>query len=106
MSNLIDIQSQIEKLITSDQLRITSDQYKQEMLGFIRSGLEDFSISRSVERARGLGVPVPGDNSQVMYVWFDALSIYLTAIGWGYDDQLFNQYWPAETHVIGKGIAR
>lgn len=99
-------QSQIERLIASDQLRITSDQYKQEMLGFIRSGLEDFSVSRSVERARGLGVPVPGDNSQVMYVWFDALSIYLTAIGWGYDDQLFNQYWPAETHVIGKGIAR
>ncbi len=99
-------QQQIEELIASDQLRVNSDQYKQEMLGFIRSGLEDFSVSRSVGRARGLGVPVPGDDSQVMYVWFDALSIYLTAIGWGYDDALFNQFWPAEAHVIGKGIAR
>ena len=50
------------------------------MLSFIRSGLEDFSISRSRARARGWGIPVPGDPEQVMYVWFDALGNYITAL--------------------------
>ncbi len=99
-------QQQLETLITSDQLRIVSDQYKQEMLGFIRHGLEDFSVSRSVSRARGVGVPVPNDETQVMYVWFDALAVYLTAIGWGFDQTHFEKYWPAQAHVIGKGINR
>jgi methionyl-tRNA synthetase len=99
-------QTQIRKLITSGQLNITSEQYKNEMLGFIDQGLEDFSISRSAERSRGVGVPVPGDDSQVMYVWFDALTIYMTAIGWGYNQELWEKYWPADFHVIGKGINR
>lgn len=99
-------QPQILKLIESDKLRLISDQYKNEMLGFIHKGLEDFSISRSVERARGVGVPVPNDPTQVMYVWYDALTIYMTAIGWGYDQQLFEKYWPADVHVIGKDINR
>lgn len=99
-------ESQIKKLIETDQLRIVSDQYKSEMLGFINQGLEDFSVSRSQERARGVGVPVPGDDSQVMYVWFDALTIYMTGIGWGYDQTEWEKYWPADMHIIGKGINR
>ena len=97
---------QIEKLIKSDELKISSEQYKNEMLAFIQRGLVDFSVSRSVERARGVGVPVPDDSSQVMYVWFDALSIYMTGVGWGYDQQQFEQFWPADLHVIGKDITR
>lgn len=99
-------EQQIKDLIASDKLAIVSDQYKQEMLGFIEQGLEDFSISRSVKRARGVGVPVPEDDSQVMYVWFDALAIYLTSVGWGYDDKKFTGCWPADLHIIGKGITR
>lgn len=99
-------QDQILQLIESNELRLVSHQYRQEMLGFIKHGLEDFSISRSVERGRGIGVPVPNDPKQVMYVWFDALSIYMTAVGWGFDQKTWEQFWPADVHVIGKGIAR
>jgi methionyl-tRNA synthetase len=102
-------EDQIRELIASNKLRIVSQQFKNEMLGFIDQGLEDFSISRSVERARGFGVPVPGDDTQIMYVWFDALIIYLTAIGWGYDNELFQTFWNdtnEKIHVIGKGINR
>lgn len=99
-------QDRIKDLIENDTVRVISDQFKQETLGFINQGLEDFSVSRSIQRARGIGVPVPGDDSQVMYVWFDALAIYLTSIGWGIDDQAFNEAWPADAHVIGKGITR
>lgn len=103
---LSNYQSHIKELITSDKVAVVSNQYKQEMLGFIDQGLEDFSISRSVKRGRGVGVPVPDDPSQVMYVWFDALTIYLTSVGWGYDEATFSQAWPADLHIIGKGITR
>lgn len=99
-------QDHIKDLIESDQLLIVSDQYKKEMLGFINQGLEDFSVSRSISRGRGIGVPVPNDPDQVMYVWFDALVVYLTAIGWGFDDERWQKYWPADAHFIGKGINR
>lgn len=99
-------QDKIKALIESDTIHVISDQFKAETLGFINQGLEDFSVSRSVQRARGVGVPVPGDDSQVMYVWFDALAIYLTSIGWGFNDEQFKQNWPADAHVIGKGINR
>lgn len=99
-------QDKIRELITSNELLIVSDQFRNEMLGFIDQGLEDFSISRSIERARGVGVPVPGDETQRMYVWFDALTLYMTAIGWGYDNLNWEKFWPADLHVIGKGINR
>jgi methionyl-tRNA synthetase len=99
-------QDEIKSLIESDDLRIVSEQFKNEMLGFINQGLDDFSVSRSIERGRGVGVPVPNDPNQVMYVWFDALAIYMTAIGWGYDEEQWQKYWPAQAHVIGKGINR
>lgn len=99
-------QQAITDVLTSDKLQVLNEQYKNEMLSFINRGLEDFSISRSVERSRGIGVPVPDDPTQVMYVWFDALAIYLTAIGWGWDTTEFETYWPAAAHIIGKGITR
>lgn len=99
-------QEKIQQLIERGELNIVSEQYRNEMLGFVRKGLEDFSVSRSVKRARGVGVPVPDDQNQVMYVWFDALAIYMTAMGWGYDQALFEKFWPADVHVIGKGINR
>lgn len=103
---LSNYQDQIKELIETDQLFITSKQFKQEMLGFITHGLEDFSVSRSIKRGRGVGIPVPNDPNQVMYVWFDALSIYLTAIGWGINEEEWKKYWPANVHIIGKGINR
>jgi methionyl-tRNA synthetase len=94
------------KLIESDELKVFPKARRNETLGFVRQGLEDFSVSRPKERLEGLGVPVPGDDSQIMYVWFDALTIYMTASGWGYDETLWKKWWPADLHVIGKGIYR
>jgi methionyl-tRNA synthetase len=99
-------QKQLEKLIKTDGLRVLPEIRKNETLGFIKQGLKDFSISRPKERLDGWGIPVPGDASQVMYVWFDALTIYMTAVGWGYDNKLWKKWWPADLHVIGKGIYR
>lgn len=99
-------QDKIADLIETDQLNIVSDQYKKEMLSFARGGLEDFSVSRSIKRGGGVGVPVPGDETQLMYVWFDALAVYLTGVGWGVDDVRWQKYWPADVHVIGKDINR
>jgi methionyl-tRNA synthetase len=96
----------LEKLIETDTLKITPETRKNEVLAFIRQGLDDFSISRSVDRAKGWGVPVPGDDSQIMYVWFDALNIYQSGIGFGWDDENYKKWWPADLHVIGKGIIR
>lgn len=100
----------LEKLIASDKLRIVPGTRKNEVLSFIKSGLEDFSISRSLERARGWGVPVPNDEEQVMYVWFDALTTYLTSLGFGSEfAEKYEKYWaanPNKVHVIGKGIIR
>ena len=92
--------------IESNEIKIIPENKKSEIVSFISSGLEDFSISRSKERAKGVGVPVPGDPNQVMYVWFDALAIYITGIGYGTDEEKFQKWWPADVHVIGKDINR
>ena len=74
-----------------------------EALGLIRSGLRDFSISRtSVE----WGIPLPWDPKHVAYVWFDALTNYLSAVGFGRDDEEFATWWPADVQLIGKDIIR
>jgi methionyl-tRNA synthetase len=106
---LSNYQEPLEKLIESDQVRIVPESRKNEVLSFIRGGLEDFSISRSEERAKHWGVPVPGDEKQVMYVWFDALSNYITALGYAEEDELYKTFWennPNRAHLIGKGILR
>jgi len=99
-------QDWLEKLISSDKLKIIPKTRKNEVLAFIRRGLEDFSISRTKERAHGWGVPVPGDPNQIIYVWFDALANYITALDWHKKGKLYQKYWPADVHVIGKGITR
>ena len=77
-----------------------------EMKNILKNGLEDISISRAKEKLPW-GIPVPGDDTQVMYIWFDALTNYITALGYGSDDNsLFKKYWPADAHVIGKEINR
>lgn len=99
-------QKHLEELIKNDELKVFPEIRKNETLGFIKQGLEDFSVSRPKERLGGWGIPVPDDPRQVMYVWFDALTIYMTAVGWGYDEKLWQKWWPADMHVIGKGIYR
>ncbi len=99
-------QDKLIELIESGEFKITPDNKKAEALSFIKQGLEDFSISRSNERAQGVGVPVPGDDSQKIYVWFDALSIYMTGVGFGWDEKQWQKWWPADVHVIGKDINR
>lgn len=97
------------ELIESDQLRIVPQTRKNEVLSFIRAGLLDFSISRSWARAHGWGIPVPGDPEQVIYVWFDALGNYITALNYAQESGLYQRYWahnPQRIHVIGKGITR
>jgi methionyl-tRNA synthetase len=75
---------------------------RNEALGFIRQGLQDFSISRT---SISWGVPIPWDPAHVTYVWFDALANYITAVGYGQDDERFATWWPG-THLIGKDILR
>lgn len=97
---------QITNLIENDELKIVPEERKNEVLAFLKQGLQDLSISRSNERAKNWGVPVPGDNTQRVYVWFDALNIYQSGIGFGWDEEKYNKWWPADLHVIGKGIIR
>jgi methionyl-tRNA synthetase len=100
---------QLHELIATDRYRVIPETRKNEVLSFISRGLQDFSISRSQERARGWGVPVPGDPTQVMYVWFDALSNYITALDYADDGDLYEKYWvqnPHRVHCVGKDIIR
>jgi len=99
-------QNKLIEIIQSDTLKITPEIRKNEILSFLKGGLKDISISRSNERAKNWGVPVPNGPNQRMYVWFDALNIYQSGIGFGSDDKNYNKWWPADLHVIGKGISR
>lgn len=97
----------LARAIESDRIRILPEERKNEALAFVRSGLEDFSVSRSAERARGFGIAVPGDPSQVVYVWFDALANYLAAFDYGaLGSDSGWQRARRRTHVLGKGVLR
>ncbi|MCX6807974.1 MAG: methionine--tRNA ligase [Patescibacteria group bacterium] len=90
--------------IKSGELQLIPESRCHEILNFIESGVEDISISRSRKRLEW-GIPVPGDDTQVMYVWFDALTNYLTATGW--PDKNYREIWLANTtHVLGREILR
>ncbi|MFC6039571.1 methionine--tRNA ligase [Paenisporosarcina macmurdoensis] len=84
---------------------IEPESRKNEMINnFIKPGLEDLSVSRT---SFDWGIRVPGDAKHVIYVWVDALSNYITALGYKSDDEsLFNKFWPADVHVVGKDIVR
>jgi methionyl-tRNA synthetase len=80
---------------------------RREVISFVRGGLKDLSVSRT---SFSWGIPVPGDEKHVIYVWLDALANYITALGYGSDDPAdqarFAKFWPAEMHLIGKEISR
>ena len=76
---------------------------RNEMINFIKQGLEDLCITRTTF---DWGIPVPFDPKHVVYVWFDALLNYFTAIGYGTDEEKFHKYWPANIHLVGKEIVR
>lgn len=126
-------QNILQELIESDSIEIIPLKRKNEALSFIKQGLIDISISRSNARAKNWGVKVPNDPTQRLYVWFDALNIYQSGIGFGahersegarlrgeaedkggssglekhmFTEKDYNYWWPADVHLIGKGILR
>lgn len=107
---LSNYQEKIKELIEKDEVKIIPQSRKNEILSFINSGLQDFCISRTSERAKGWGIDVPGDETQKMWVWFDALSNYINALGYGSNDESkFLEFWQnndLKIHIIGKGINR
>ncbi|SDU71349.1 methionine--tRNA ligase [Jiangella alkaliphila] len=103
-------QDELLRVLESGAVRIEPAAKRAEVLAFVRAGLRDISVSRPAERAGGWGIPVPGDPSQVVYVWWDAVANYVTSLGYGGDDDAALRDWWAgsadRVHVIGKGIVR
>lgn len=99
-------QEKLHQLIISEEIKIVPEERRNETIALLESGLQDFSVSRSWKRAKGWGIPVPDDNSQVIYTWYDGLAIYMTGVGYNYDMELWKRTWPANIHFIGKGINR
>ncbi len=94
----------IEMLVKSGKLKVSPVSRRNEILSLFKEGLEDVSFSRPA-KSLNWGVPVPNDSKHTMYVWCDALSNYITAIGYASGGRLW-KYWPADVHVIGKDILR
>jgi methionyl-tRNA synthetase len=94
----------VTSAIESGEFQIVPNSRRREILSVLKSGLNDMSISRPKEKI-GWGVPVPGDDTQVMYVWFEALMNYITVLGYP-EHPDFKDYWPANVQVIGKDIIR
>lgn len=94
----------IESAIKDGSFRIIPQTRKNEILQVFKEGLEDISISRPKNKI-SWGIPVPGDETQVMYVWFEALMNYITVLGYPEHDD-FKKFWPANIQVIGKDILR
>ena len=82
---------------------IQPESRRNEVVRFVEGGLKDLSISRT---SFDWGVPVPGSNSHVMYVWLDALTNYITGLGYPDETELWQRYWPADVHLIGKDVVR
>ncbi|HEU5121437.1 MAG TPA: methionine--tRNA ligase [Candidatus Saccharimonadales bacterium] len=101
ISDFID---QMREAIETGRMQIVPDFRKNEFLELIKAGMPDVSISRP-KKSLSWGVPVPGDPEQVMYVWLDALSNYITVLGYP-DNPEWREYWPADVQVIGKDILR
>lgn len=104
---LSDYDAALLEAIEQNPDLIRPEARKNEIVSFINSGLQDLSISRE-KKAVSWGIPVPGDENHVMYVWMDALSNYITAIGYGDDERAgnFEKYWSNAHHFIGKDILR
>jgi len=95
---------EVMQKIKSDEYKVIPKKRKNEILSFLKDA-KDISFSRP-KTSLPWGITVPEDDDQVMYVWCDALSNYITGVGYGRDDKQFNQIWPADVHIIGKDILR
>lgn len=97
-------QDKLLKLYEEHPEFVGPDTRRNEVIGFVSQGLQDLSISRTTF---DWGVPVPGDDKHVMYVWVDALTNYLTGVGYpDVESESFREFWPADVHIIGKDILR
>lgn len=101
---LTSYKKQLKKIIESDELQILPASRKNEVLNLLDDA-EDVSFSRPSEKIKW-GIPVPGDETQTMYVWADALSNYISAIGYADNSVNFQKFWPADIHLVGKDILR
>ncbi|MFA6436963.1 MAG: class I tRNA ligase family protein [Candidatus Paceibacterota bacterium] len=97
---------EIKKLIESGKLKIIPEIRTNELFSLIKDGVQDVSFSRPAS-SLDWGIPVPSDNTQTIYVWADALTNYISSLGFGSADEAnFNKYWPADIQIIGKDILR
>lgn len=96
--------TKIKEAIESETFKIIPKTKRNEILSLLNEGLDDISVSRPKEKLQW-GVPVPGDDTQVMYVWFEALMNYITALGYP-EHEDFKTFWPADVQVVGKDISR
>ena len=95
----------IEKLIKKDEIKVIPETRKNEVLSFVKQGLEDISFSRPRKNLKW-GIPVPDDSAQTIYVWGDALTNYISALGYAENSEQFQKYWPADVQCIGKDILK
>ncbi len=100
---LSEFQKILEEKISSEEFTVRPETRKNEVLSFIRSGLEDIAISRPNVK---WGIPLPWDPNQTVYVWVEALFNYCSGIGYGVDDGQFEKYWPADVHTMAKDIIK
>jgi methionyl-tRNA synthetase len=100
---LSDYQKILEEKIENDEISVRPYTRKNEVLSFIKQGLEDIAISRPNVK---WGIPIPWDNEQTVYVWVDALFNYCTAVGYESDPERFQRFWPADLHLVGKEIIK
>jgi len=96
-------QERLEQLYRDNPSFCEPEHFRNEVLGWLREGLRDFSISRAGGQ---WGIPFPGEPDHRIYVWFDALTNYITGAGFPDDMQAFAKWWPADVHVIGKNVTR
>lgn len=100
---LSEFQDRLLQLYESQPDFIQPETRRNEVMAFVRGGLRDLSVSRTTIK---WGIPWPDDEKHVIYVWYDALTSYMTGIGYGDDEVQWEKYWPAELHLIGKEILR
>jgi methionyl-tRNA synthetase len=100
---LSDFQDRLIELYEKNPEFVQPETRRNEVLAFVRGGLRDLSVSRTTIK---WGIPWPGDDRHVIYVWYDALTSYMTGVGYGDDELQWEKYWPADLHLIGKEILR
>ena len=100
---LSDYLEQVQQMIAKDEIKVRPEKMKREVLGLIKQDLQDFSISRESVQ---WGIELPFDKNQKTYVWVEALQNYITAIGYKDDQKKFDQWWPADAHIVGKDIIK